>query len=200
MRALVDAVKRTPLVDPPPPGCRWGLPWEGEPRVVRLPPLDRDLMVRIRPVALYVREAVQELPTSMWFDAATMQGACAMVSYALTLALRRLGIPAVFVLRQHRASGGIDHAWVEVGELVVDATATQFGARERVHFARVGHVTKYIYLSTHRGRAALAVVKAWGHCGHREKEDGYRLPSRAQLRRVAAKAGRIFRRPAGSDT
>jgi len=181
-----------PFVDAPPPGRRWGLPWRGEPRTVPLPPLDRALMARIKPVALFVREAVYELPTQMWFPP-NLQGACAMVSYTLKLTLRRLGVPAEFVLRRHE-SGGIDHAWVEVGELVVDATATQFGARARVLFTRRGAAKPYLYMASHRCRGAIEVVKRWGHTGHPNREDALQLPSRAQLRRVAARAARIFGR------
>ncbi len=178
-----------PFVDAPPRGRRWGLPWQGEPRTVPLPPLDRELMVRIRPVALFVREAVRDLPTTWWFRP-NMQGACALVSYALKLALRRRSIPATFALRQH-GTGAIDHAWVEIGELVVDATATQFGVRERVYFARAGSVTCYPYMPTHRERKAYKVVQAVGHTGHRDKQNGIVLPSVAQLRRIAAKAARV---------
>lgn len=185
------ARRPVPFYDRPPPGRRWGLPWQGEPRTVRLPPLDRELMERVRPIALAAREAVRRMPLALWFNRRTMQGACACVSYVLTLALRRLGIAAEFVLRQHHA-GGVDHAWVEVGELVIDATATQFGARSRVHFARTGSARPYLYMASHRNQRAIEAAGDRALTGILAHEFDRPAPSHAQLQRLAARVAEAF--------
>lgn len=105
------------------------------------------------------------------------------VSYCVKLALRRLGIPAEFVLREFDEDI-VDHAWVEVGDLVVDATATQFSSRVRpVHFASKYSSRPYSYFATHRERLAYARVRKIGEL--HAKGD---LPKISQLRRIARAA------------
>lgn len=182
-------MKPRPLIDAPPKGRRWGMP--GEPRTVPLEPLDQKVIEVAKPIALAVRMAVAALPLHAPFPR-DMQGACVCVSYALCLALRRAGLQAQFVLREHPLDS-VAHAWVEVGEVVIDATATQFGRVRRVHFARTYSNRPFNYFPTARGSAALRVV--------REKVsrsmDGNYMPSRDQLRRIAAKAARAALRSDG---
>lgn len=82
-------------------------------------------------VAEAVRTALEQVkvrrPDLNWGPG--LVGACSVGSAALVRLLRRRGIPAVFVLGSYthiQVMPGSVHCWVQVGDEIIDVTATQF--------------------------------------------------------------------------
>ncbi len=90
-----------------------------------------------------------------------MEGRCAIASLILVDVLDRLGTEAVFVVGHHRGRDcdSSAHCWVETGGLIVDPTASQFGASS-VRVLTVARNRSYKAWS--RGTDALTVVSSWG--------------------------------------
>lgn len=59
-------------------------------------------------------------------DVDDLRGACGIASWVLWRALRRGGVDAHLVVGFYYDEFSIDHAWVRVGDTIVDVTATQF--------------------------------------------------------------------------
>ena len=83
-----------------------------------------------------------------------MMGSCAIAASALRRVLNRLGHEAVFVVGFY---DGMHHSWVELGDEVLDITATQFGDFPEVHVAPA----RPPYEHTLRGPRALTHVNGW---------------------------------------
>ena len=60
-------------------------------------------------------------------------GDCAVSSYTLHKKLNRLGFKSKFVQGHYRM---MEHCWVEIDNLIIDITATQFGIKEKVYITR----------------------------------------------------------------
>lgn len=87
--------------------------------------MDRSLDNRVFELAAWTRSHVQTsfFDDSEYITIETLQGACAISSFALMMVLKHYGYDAHFV-----ASIGTNfgHCWVEVDDYVIDITATQF--------------------------------------------------------------------------
>jgi hypothetical protein len=92
-------------------------------------------------------------------------GACAIASIVLWRALRAAGFRDTSVVRGWYF--GSNHCWVEVEGLLVDVTATQFGATRAVVFEPVEHARIHGYelfkgpYSADRDEAALRSTSTW---------------------------------------
>lgn len=94
-------------------------------------------------------------------------GACAIASVVLWRALKAAGFKDATLVRGWYF--GSNHCWVEVEDLVVDLTATQFGALRPVVFEPIGHARMHGYeiqrgwdaRAAGRNEAALEDVRGW---------------------------------------
>lgn len=91
-----------------------------------------------------------------------LRGMCAVASEALTIALCEIGVAARFVGGVYRGEG---HCWVEIAmpdgpSLIVDITATQFGAHPPVRVVQVTDMAAEDYRSMLFGATALDHLRA----------------------------------------
>lgn len=93
--------------------------------------------------AIHVRNEIEDFvfgQDRFNFDPENLQGACAIASYTLHRTLNNLHIPNRFVMGWFRDKWSNDenHCWLEVGEHIVDITATQFGISDKVYVTKPG--------------------------------------------------------------
>lgn len=125
-------------------------------------------------VADRVREEIEILVPRLSatdFDWEDLNGACGIASLVLSMVYERLGIPHRFVMgwfrdgREDLETQQENHCWVELEghDLIVDVTATQFGAAERVW---IGPTTDVRYEVSLWDSVAVGELAYWGGQGH----------------------------------
>lgn len=73
-------------------------------------------------------------------------GACSYAAKALSDLLKAQGVPARFAVGTFRYRGSfveMGHCWVELGNTIIDTTATQFGIRRAVYVVKAAKERRY---------------------------------------------------------
>lgn len=89
-------------------------------------------------IAAHVRKTFERIARDESFPA-DLACLCLRASKALAKALTKTGIKAKLVMGGYREPYGEcgDHCWIEIGDKIIDITATQFGTFDRVHVTDV---------------------------------------------------------------
>ncbi len=97
-------------------------------------------------------------------------GCCGDTSDILAVVLAHVGVPDVrTVCGYFREYTGCSHAWVEVGELIIDITGDQFNARADFPLPAVFVATDRRWHDHHFvGQAALDTPNHWRHIQNSE--------------------------------
>lgn len=117
--------------------------------------------------AYHVRREIEVLTKNhcTGIDPDDLCGACGIASWTLDAIYKKLGVTSEFVMGRFNKNSRFDdsrygnHCWVQVGEYIVDLTATQFGISETVYIARISDTR---YLPEHFGRSAKLRLAKWG--------------------------------------
>lgn len=122
----------------------------------------------------------------------TMPGCCAITSFVLQRALRKLGDRAEFCSgyfsHKHKIT---PHCWLEIDGRVIDPTASQFGIPSLVYVPR----TSANYMATRRGTRALSIARA-NHVRLGLFEEGNRLAERVIAIAIGERPLRVSERTA----
>lgn len=115
-------------------------------------------------IAKEVRSAVEVwVQHNPYINPESLEGACGLASYTLCRALKAFGYRAQLVYDGDEDGA---HCWVELGDEVIDVTATQFGDFPEVY---VVHKSEYpLGYERYRcqGRKAVQQLLEWGTEGH----------------------------------
>jgi len=107
----------------------------------------------------------REIADEDYIYAADLMGACAVASTALHRVLRNRGHNSILVVGREEPIGerGRAHCWVELGEYIIDITATQFQIKHPVYIVKKD---KYSFARDYTyqviGRKAYEELKKWG--------------------------------------
>ncbi len=112
------------------------------------------------------KNAANDGSISCWSD---LSGACGYASYGLHKVLPE----SELVMGIYK---GETHAWVELGDKIIDITATQFDIRDKVYIVKKGGKRSENYKSIHRGEEAIINISKWKY------PDGWREPLVCQLK------------------
>lgn len=120
----------------------------------------------MRTLASKVRKAVKKwVYLNPAISHKRLAGACGIASYTLYRALKRKGYSPILACWVSKFGG---HAWVELGNIVIDVTATQFGRYPAVHI--VGR-NQYDVIEKREGeivynRKAVRCISTWHQQNH----------------------------------
>lgn len=122
-------------------------------------------------LASRVRKAVRKwVAPNRAVNPKKLSGACGIASYTLYKALQRKGYDPNLVCWSSPYGG---HAWVELGEAVIDVTASQFGRRyPAVHIVpkwRYDVVDRDMGKTLYNGRA-IRFIATWDSQDHTQYE------------------------------
>jgi hypothetical protein len=107
----------------------------------------------VKQIATEVRRWIEQNLPSDCDD--NLCGACSFGSYLLTKVLQKNGYDAYFVEGDYKNSC---HCWVELDDVIIDITATQFGNYPKIY---ITNNDDNYYINTYGTNAVREVKKQW---------------------------------------